>query len=158
VIRPGAAKLLLWAKYSASSVIAGVISELAFVICYWLGTAPVAASVVAFVAGALPNYLLNRRWAWGRKGRADRRRELLPYAIIVIVTAAAAALTTTAADHWIRARIESHTGQTILVSAVFLGTYGVLFILKFVLFDRFVFAKPAARADDLAAERTPATR
>jgi putative flippase GtrA len=146
-------KLLLWARYSASSVIAGLISELAFAICYWVGTAPLMATVVAFVAGALPNYILNRRWAWGRKGRADAKRELLPYLVIVLVTAAAAALTTTAADHWIRGRVESHGWQTIAVSAVFLGTYGVMFILKFVLFDRYVFAKPAA-----GEERIPATR
>ena len=148
--------MLLWARYSASSAIAGLISELAFMVCYWLGTAPLVATVAAFVAGALPNYVLNRRWAWGRTGRADTRRELLPYAIIVIVTAAAAALTTTAADHWIRARIESHTWQTILVSGVFLGTYGVMFILKFVLFDRFVFARPAPAG--AAEARTPAAR
>ncbi|TWD80523.1 putative flippase GtrA [Kribbella amoyensis] len=143
-------RVLLWAKYSASSVIAGVISELAFVLCYWLGTRPLWASVIAFLAGALPNYVLNRRWAWGRTGRADRTRELLPYAIIVVVTALAAAAATSAADHWLRDRIASHTWQTILVSATFLATYGVMFILKFVLFDRYVFAKPAAA-------RTPAT-
>ncbi|TCC53043.1 GtrA family protein [Kribbella capetownensis] len=145
-------RLLLWAKYSASSVIAGVISELAFALCYWVGARPLWASVVAFLAGALPNYVLNRRWAWGRTGRADRTRELLPYAIIVVVTALAAALATSAADHWLRDRIDSHVWQTVLVSATFLGTYGVMFILKFVLFDRFVFAKPEA-----AAVRTPAT-
>jgi putative flippase GtrA len=150
------ARLLLWARYSASSIVAGVISELAFVICYWIGTAPMPASVIAFVAGALPNYVLNRRWAWGRTGRADRARELLPYTIIVIVTAAVAALVTTAADHWLRARIESHAAQTALVSAAFLGTYGVMFILKFVLFDRYVFARPVAAAAEPA--RTPATR
>jgi putative flippase GtrA len=144
--------LLLWAKYSASSVIAGVISELAFVLCYWIGTRPAWASVIAFLAGALPNYVLNRRWAWGRTGRANRTRELLPYAIIVVVTAIAAALVTSGTDHWLRGWTDSHFWQTVLVSAAFLGTYGVMFILKFVLFDRFVFAKPAADA-----ARTPAT-
>jgi putative flippase GtrA len=144
-------RLLLWAKYSASSVIAGVISELAFVVCYWIGTRPAWASVIAFLAGALPNYVLNRRWAWGRTGRADRTRELLPYTIIVIVTALAAALVTSASDHWLRGWVNSHFWQTVLVSVAFLGTYGVMFIVKFVLFDRFVFAKPAAEV------RTPAT-
>jgi putative flippase GtrA len=143
-------RLLLWAKYSASSVIAGVISELAFAICYWVGTTPLWSSIIAFLAGALPNYVLNRRWAWGRTGRADRTRELLPYAIIVVVTALAAALVTSLADHWLRDWIDSHFWQTVLVSVTFLATYGVMFILKFVLFDRFVFARPAAA-------RTPAT-
>lgn len=148
-------RLLLWVRYSASSVIAGAISELAFLICYWLGTPPVVASVVAFAAGAVPNYILNRRWAWRRTGRADRIRELLPYAVIVVVTAAAAALMTTAADHWLRDRIESHVWQTLLVSATFLGTYGVMFVLKFVLFDRLVFGP---RTGDLDGGRIRATK
>jgi putative flippase GtrA len=148
-------RLLLWVRYSASSVIAGVISELAFLACYWLGTAPMVASVVAFAAGAVPNYVLNRRWAWGRTGRADRTRELLPYVVIVVITAAAAALITTVADHWLRDRIDSHALQTVLVSTAFLGTYGVMFVLKFVLFDRLVFARPTQPG---AAERIPATK
>jgi putative flippase GtrA len=148
-------RLLLLVRYSASSVIAGAISEFAFLACYWLGTAPMVASVVAFAAGAVPNYVLNRRWAWRRKGRPDRTRELLPYVVIVVITAAAAALITTAADHWLRDRIDSHALQTVLVSAAFLGTYGVMFVLKFVLFDRLVFARPA---QPVAAERIPATK
>jgi putative flippase GtrA len=148
-------RLLLLVRYSASSVIAGTISEFAFLACYWLGTAPMVASVVAFAAGAVPNYVLNRRWAWRRKGRPDRTRELLPYVVIVVITAAAAALITTAADHLLRHRVDSHALQTVLVSAAFLGTYGVMFVLKFVLFDRLVFARPA---QPVAAERIPATK
>ncbi|SRR6266536_1020537 len=143
-------KLLLWARYSASSVVATVISQVAFALCYWFGTAPLVATLVAWFAGAVPNYVLNR-WAWGGSGRA--RRELLPYAIIVVTTAAAAALVTTATDHVVRASIDSHAWQTVLVSGSYLATYGVLFILKFVLFDRYVFAKPAS-ADRVEA-RTP---
>jgi putative flippase GtrA len=143
--------LLLWARYSASSVVATVISQVAFALCYWFGTTPLVATLVAWFAGAVPNYVLNRRWAWGRSGRAGR--ELLPYAIIVVTTAGAAALVTTVTDRVVRASIDSHGWQTVLVSGSYLATYGVLFILKFVLFDRYVFAKPAS-ADHVEA-RTP---
>ena len=144
------ARLLLWARYSASSVVATVVSQVAFALCYWLGTSAVLATLVAWLTGAVPNYVLSRRWAWGRQG------QLLPYAMIVIGSAVTAALVTTATDHLVQG-IDSHAWKTVLVTGSYFGTYGVLFILKFVLFDRLVFAKPAAVADPVPA-RIPSAR
>ena len=148
-------RLLLWAKYSAASVVATVLSQVAFALCYWFGTAPIVATSVAWVCGTVPSYLMNRRWTWGHSGRAGR--DLLPYAIIVVTSAVLAGLVTTLTDNAVDGRITSHLWRTVVVTGSYLGTYGVLFILKFVLFDRYVFAKPAAAgADDPAAARTPA--
>ena len=147
---PRRSRLLLWARYSASSVVATVVSQVAFALCYWLGTSAVVATLVAWLTGAVPNYVLSRRWAWGRKG------QLLPYAMIVIGSAVTAALVTTATDHLVQG-IDSHAWKTVLVTGSYFGTYGVLFILKFVLFDRLVFAKPAAVADPVPA-RIPSAR
>lgn len=141
---------MLWARYSASSVVATVVSQVAFALCYWLGTSAVVATLVAWLTGAVPNYVLSRRWAWGRQG------QLLPYAMIVIGSAVTAALVTTATDHLVQG-IDSHAWKTVLVTGSYFGTYGVLFILKFVLFDRLVFAKPAAVADPVPA-RIPSAR
>lgn len=150
------ARALLWGRYTAASVIAAAISEVAFLISYGLGALPVLASGIAWAAGAVPNYLLNRYWAWRRTGRVDRSRELLPYAVIVIITAATAAAVTTVADAWLRDRVESHTWQVLLVGAVFLATYGFMFVLKFVLFNRYVFNGGQNGGAD-GATRTPAT-
>jgi putative flippase GtrA len=139
-------RLLLWAKYSAASVVATVISQAAFALCYWFGTAALVASLVAWVTGTVPSYLMNRRWTWGHRNPAGR--DLLPYAIIVVVSAVLAAIVTTVTDHLVQDRIDSHAWQTVLVSGSYLGTYGVLFILKFVLFDRYVFAKRAGSSSE----------
>ncbi|MDQ1377401.1 MAG: hypothetical protein QOE15_1574, partial [Acidimicrobiaceae bacterium] len=57
-------------RYTLGSVVAVVSSEVAFVICFGSGLlGTTASSAVAFVAGAIPNYVLNRSWAWGRRGR-----------------------------------------------------------------------------------------
>ncbi|WP_410786744.1 GtrA family protein [Kribbella sp. C-35] len=130
-------RLLLWAKYSASSVIATVISQVAFALCYWFGTAAIVATVVAWISGAVPAYLLNRRWTWGRSGQK------LPYTIIVVGSAVAAAVVTSVTDHLVQP-LESHLWKTVLVTGSYLGTYALLFIVKFVLFDRLVFAKTGA--------------
>ncbi|MFF0339239.1 GtrA family protein [Kribbella sp. NPDC004875] len=141
------ARLLLWAKYSASSVVATVVSQLAFALCYWFGTAALVATLVAWLAGAIPNYVLNRRYTWGRSGQK------LPYTLIVIGSAVTAALVTSLTDHLVRG-LESHAWKTLLVTGSYFATYAVLFIVKFVLFDRLVFAKPAA-ASEPAPARTP---
>ena len=142
------ARLLLWARYSASSVVATVVSQLAFALCYWFGTAALVATLVAWLAGAVPNYVLNRRWTWGRSGQK------LPYTMIVIGSAVTAAVVTSVTDHLVQP-VDSHALKTLLVTGSYFGTYAVLFIVKFVLFDRLVFAKsPPAAAD---AVRTPVT-
>jgi putative flippase GtrA len=145
---PTRGRLLLWARYSASSVVATVVSQLAFALCYWFGTAAIVATVVAWFAGAVPNYVLNRRYTWGRSGQK------LPYTIIVIGSAVTAAVVTSLTDHLVQP-IESHAWKTMLVSGSYLATYAMLFIVKFVLFDRLVFAKPASPAADPVEARTP---
>jgi putative flippase GtrA len=142
-LAPG--RLLLWAKYSASSVIATVVSQVAFALCYWFGTAAIVATLVAWLAGAVPNYVLNRRWTWGRSGQK------LPYTIIVVGSAVTAAVVTSVTDHLVQP-LDSHLWKTVLVTGSYLATYAVLFMVKFVLFDRLVFAKPVA---DPVEARTP---
>ena len=143
---------MLWARYSASSVVATVVSQLAFALCYWFGTAAIVATLVAWISGAVPNYVLNRRWTWGRSGQK------LPYTIIVIGSAVTAALVTSVTDHLVQP-IDSHAWKTVLVTGSYFATYAVLFIVKFVLFDRLVFARPApaAPAAPAAETRTPVT-
>jgi putative flippase GtrA len=141
-------RIRLWGRYTGASVVAGVISEVVFVATYWFAAAPLVASLLAFVAGAIPNYLMNRYWAWQRRGSPDHKREVLPYAVIVVATALLAILVTTAADRWVRDHVAAHPLQVALVAIAFLATYGAMFVLKFVLFDRFIFVDRAARTRD----------
>ena len=131
-------------RYSVGSVVAVVTSEVTFVLCYgtgWLGTT--AASVVAFLAGAVPNYVLNRSWAWERRGRLNVSREVILYAVVSIVSLVSAAVVTGWVSRIATHVTGSHTGRTTLVAAAYLATYGFLFILKFVIFQRVVFVEPS---------------
>ena len=115
MIRLWRKRIRLWGRYTGASVVAGIISEVVFVVTYWFAAVPLVASLLAFVAGAVPNYLMNRYWAWQRRGRPDRTREVLPYAVIVVVTALTAILVTTAADRWVRDHVAAHALQVTLV-------------------------------------------
>lgn len=132
----------LWGRltrYTAGSVVATGISELVFVVAYWLGAAPAVASVLAFVGGAIPNYLLNRRWAWRNRGGRTTPRQVGGYVAVVLGSAGLAALVTTLTDAWSRHAVHSHAVQVALGGTAYFLTYAVLFLVKFALFDRVVF-------------------
>jgi putative flippase GtrA len=144
-----APKLGVFLRYGAGSLVAMGCSELVLVGSYDLfGLGPEGASILAWVAGAVPNYVLNRRWAWrstDRRTHDGRTRELVLYWAITLVTAASAIAATTGTDALIRGSVPARGAQSLLLAATYLCAYGVIFIVKFVLFDRWVFADRRSR-------------
>jgi putative flippase GtrA len=125
-------------RYAAGSVIAASLSELTFLVVFGVGHAPaVVATVVAFLAGAVPNWVLNRRWAWSRSDRVSPRRELVPYIAIVAATLIATIAGTAVAEA--AAHNLSHWLAVAVVDGAFVVITGAMFVIKFVLFDRVVF-------------------
>lgn len=124
-------------KYTAGSLVATVCSEVAFLLVYGvLGAGTTVATVLGWLAGAVPNYFLNRNWTWGRKGRHDLFREVLPYVAIILATVGLASLSTHAASVLVPKVTSVHWLEVAVVGAVFLATYAVLFAARFVLLDR----------------------
>ncbi len=135
------------ATYTAGSVVAAVFSEVALVLCYAvLGLAPAVSSTIAWIAGAVPNYWLNRSWTWQRRGRPSLRHEVLPYAAIILGTLLLAALVTKGVDGWLRGLSVSGTTRTVAVAAAFLGVYVIMFVVRYLLLDR-LFRSPTPGAD-----------
>ena len=124
-------------RYAAGSVLATVCSEVAFLVLYGgVHSTAAVASVVGWLAGALPNYWLNRTWTWGRRGRPSLLREVLPYVAIILATVVIAVVTTSYVDG---ALTDSQTSSALRVGAVggtFLGVYAVVFVLRFFLLDQ----------------------
>ena len=141
------------ATYAGGSAIAAACSEVTLLVLYGLLHVPTGwASTVAWVAGALPNYWLNRTWTWQRRGRPSLRRELLPYVAIIALTLLIATLGTHAVDVWLRSVGARASTRVVLVAVTFLGVYVVMFALRFLLLDR-LFARLTAQAVQTA-ERT----
>ncbi|RKT86244.1 Putative flippase GtrA (transmembrane translocase of bactoprenol-linked glucose) [Saccharopolyspora antimicrobica] len=131
----------LLSRFAAASVVATAISQLVFLLVYALGAAPVAATITAWLAGAIPNFTLNRR-TWGSTGRAGLRGEILRYAIISVTTALLAALATHNAETLAQTSFpDTRSAQVAVVWGAFLGTYAVMFVIKFFLVDRLVFRR-----------------
>jgi putative flippase GtrA len=122
-------------RYTMGSAICFGISELAFIALFGsnlLGAR--GASIVASVIGVFPGYFLNRTWTWGRRGKSDLRREVIPYWTTALLSTALAAVVTGAVNAACSG--DSRGVRTIINAAAYMVTYGVLFVVKFAVFQR----------------------
>ena len=136
---PYAAKVT---KYAIGSVIALGTSIIVFALAYViLSGHPTTCSILAFFAGAIPNWVLNRRWAWKMKGRADFMREIVAYIAISGVVLVASSLGTSAMQSWVKHHVTPHHGiRVILVTGAYVFVQAVLFVVKFLIYEKWVFS------------------
>jgi putative flippase GtrA len=130
--------------YGAGSVVAAIIGELAFVVTYgWAHAGTTWASAAGFIGAAIPNYILNRRWAWADRRGRSRWAEAFLYAVVALSSFAATAVVT----HWAETAavrlFSQRSWQTVAVATAYLGVSGLLFFIKFVVYDRVVFVSRA---------------
>lgn len=142
-------------KFAAASAVATGCTQLAFLLLYGVaGTSTVVAGVGGWLAGAVPNFLLQRYWTWRRSGRVAMRGELLPYVAVIAFNGLVATGITTAVDRLVGPMITDHAVRTVVLGGSFFASYVLLFGLKFVLLDRVVFGRAEARARRVERSRT----
>ena len=98
----------------------------------------------------MPNFVIHRFWTWRRRGRVRVRRELVPYLGVIALNGLLAISVTAGVDRVVGAGIEDHTTRTVVLAVTFGASYVLLFVLKFALLDRLVFAgrdAPARRVE-----------
>jgi putative flippase GtrA len=144
------ALLKLW-RYGAGSVVAFVTSVVVYYAFFsWAHLGAIGSTWVAFVAGAVPNWILNRRWAWEKKGREGVARESALYVLVSIVSLVASSAATKATA--LAVVHSSHTARDLLVTFSYMASVVVLSVLKYLVYDRFVFVdRRRARAANASA-------
>ncbi|HWD24008.1 MAG TPA: GtrA family protein, partial [Acidimicrobiales bacterium] len=127
-------------RYAMVSVISTVMS-IALLYTFYRGVGLTAgwANVVATCICTVPSYYLNRTWTWGRSGKSHFMREVFPFWVIAFISLG---LSTGAV--WFAAREADHSHlthhvQTLLVLFANFFTYGVIWVGKFLLFNRILF-------------------
>jgi putative flippase GtrA len=137
----------LFTRFAAGTLVSTACSQLTFVLLFGVLDASVAVSgAVAFLAGAVPNFLIHRFWTWRRSGPVGMRRELLPYLAVISFSGLVAIGITTGVDRLIGGAIHDHAVRTAVVTVVYGLSYLPVFVLKFALLDRLVFGAGDRRA------------
>jgi putative flippase GtrA len=129
-------------KYAIGSMIALATSIVVFALMYIvLNGHTTLDSIVAFIAGAVPNWILNRRWAWKIKGEVAFLREIVAYIAISGVVLVASSLGTGAMQTWVEHHVTAGHGiRVILVTGAYVFVQAVLFVVKFVIYEKWVFS------------------
>ncbi|HEX6421736.1 MAG TPA: GtrA family protein [Acidimicrobiales bacterium] len=117
------------AKYSMASVVAVSVGQPVLWICFGgLNWAAVPANLASVTAGAIPNYLINRRWTWRQTGRNRLWGEVVPFWVMSVLGMLLSL--------WAVAYAEREWDTTVAVAIAQLAGFGVLWLAKFLVLDK----------------------
>jgi putative flippase GtrA len=119
-------------RYSAVSAVGVVTTQTLLLLFYGVADWSGAASNVAAVSiAALPAYLLNRYWVWGKTSRNHFIKEVVPFwGMTLLGLLISTGLVALASDWW---------ESALAVSAANLAGFGTLWVAKFLLLDSLIF-------------------
>jgi putative flippase GtrA len=127
-------------RYTLGSIVAAGTSAIVFALLYVMGVGTTACSIVAFIAGAIPNWILNRRWAWRVEGRIAIGREVVAYVIVSVLTLFITAETTAWTQRHVQSIPAHHGIRVLLVTASYLAVFAVLFVARFAVYEVWIFS------------------
>jgi len=129
-------------KFAISSLVAVVTSAIVLALLYAMGVNTTLATVLAFFAGAIPNWSINRRWTWEVRGRVAFGREIVAYLVISASTLVLLSLATNAADSYVKAHhIQTGTGlRVLIVDGAYFAVLALLYGVRFFLYEKWIFS------------------
>jgi putative flippase GtrA len=126
-------------RYSMVSVISVIVSQIVLFAAQSFWSARTS-NIVAVCVSAVPSYYLNRAWAWGKTGKSHLMKEIVPFwslALLgLIFSTWAADFAETNAHHI----TSSDLGTRLIVNGAALAAFGILWVGKFFIFNRLMFA------------------
>jgi putative flippase GtrA len=128
-------KLIRYTMVSGSSTIVSFVALSAF---YGLNIIPsvIWSTLAGNLVASIPAYQLNRRWTWGKRGKSQFRREVVPFWALTFLGIGVSQLGALWARHEVRAHHWSHLANTGLVVFTNLASFAIFWVLKLIVFNR----------------------
>jgi putative flippase GtrA len=137
-------------RYFVTSVVTTVGTYLVVFLTYDVLKFPSAfwSNFIASVVFIPPSYVMNRRWAWGRKGRSHWLKEVLPFWLLALTGLLLSSYSAVAAAALSRHITRSRHVATLFIEAANLLTWGVIWVVRFLVLHKFLFGT-RGEADDV---------
>lgn len=124
-------------RYSLVSGVAIVISQVTILVCTWaFHLSGILSNTIGALAATPASYELNRKWAWGKHGKSHLWREVVPFWSLSLLGFLASTGTVELADNLAKSNHIVGLARSLLIMGASLLAYGVIWILKFVVFNR----------------------
>lgn len=135
-------------RYATVSAISALVSLLVLTLVYgvlrlW---SAVPSTLFANIVAGFPSYYLNRQWVWGKTGRSHLWREVLPFWTLSIAGIALSIVTAALARDFGQRHHLEHLVFTAVVVGANIAAFGLLWVLKFLIFNRIFIHHPVAQA------------
>jgi len=138
-------------KYASVSVISTVCSQVVLLLTFGVFRvmSEVPANILANAVATVPSYTLNRKWVWGKGGQSHFWREVVPFWALSFIGLGFSSLAVWLAGDFSRDHHLSHVTTSALVNAANLASFAVLWIVKFLIYERLFHVDPVEfHADD----------
>jgi len=129
--RPLVRKLL---RYSAASLVGVVVGQSCLFLFYeGAELNGVLSNFLAVAISSVPAYLINRYWVWQKRDRNDLRREVIPFWGMAFAGLVLSSIFV--------AIVDDRTDWAPAIAAANLAGFGVLWVAKFLVLDKVLFAE-----------------
>ena len=129
-------------RYSMVSVVSVIVYEILLLltlgVLHWRTAR--SANLCAVSISAIPSYYLNRAWAWGKTGRSHLMKEVVPFWAMALLGLVFSTWATGWATRFADDFTEAHLMRTLIVMFAGLAAFGVLWVAKFVILNKVLFA------------------
>src|SRR3989440_3965925 len=122
-------------RYTAASAIATTITQVVLLAFSLLGNLPaLAASTIAFTAGAVPQFLIIRRWAFG-----GLTRQVVTFVVVTLITGLVSVGMVAIVDVLVGPAIADKGTRAVALNVGYLLGGAPIFLTKFLVLDRIFF-------------------
>jgi putative flippase GtrA len=126
-------------RYGLVSVVAVPVGEVGLLFFNLIGLTAGWAAVCGNSVGAIPSYLLNRYWVWGKNDRNKFFAEIMPFWAITVIGIAFSLYVGHEGGAFARRHDIGGATRLAILLVANLGGFAVLWVVKFVLFNRLLF-------------------
>ncbi len=126
-------------KYSMVSVFNVIFGQTLLLMFVHFEVRPAPANVLAVIISAIPAYYMSRAWIWGKRGKSELKREVLPFCVFVFIGLVLSTGSVWVATHLFPVPVDASmlsNPRKLLPNIANIAAFGVLWVIRFFWMDK----------------------